>query len=326
MVLGDKSCRSWLAEHGSKASEVLKREITTDRQHLQGLEFTSGPNADVLLCATDENRLIGFPVHGAYVALHSPVIAEILGATSIDEELQQQQLRRLPLLDDNYSLYSAATIRAAVGHLYRSFPQTACKSSATTSIQIDLDTLSMQATCLSLYHKYGMVNMNAQQQYLEKPLETFLSQTSSDNLSDILEFASDAEASDCSGILKTCEAYLARHSQAHGWQQAILSSKLSRASISRIYEHVIKKQRQDMQAMQTVHADENQRRQDVETAAQVAQQRLTMETQVLCKSLFYHGMRCPRCNGGMKLSKKKNVMHASPNSTCRWPRFDASVQ
>ena len=71
----------------------------------------------------------------------------------------------------------------------------------------------MQATCLSLYHKYGMVNMlNTQQDNLEKPLETFLSKTSSDSLVDILEFANDAEANSCLVILKTCESYFARHS------------------------------------------------------------------------------------------------------------------
>ena len=78
--------------------------------------------------------------------------------------------------------------------------------------------------------------------------------------------------------------------------------------------------------MRTMHEEEIQRQQDFKSDMKVAHENHTWETQVLCKDLFYQGMQCPRCDGGLKLSKKKNVMHASPNSTCKWPRFDASVQ
>ena len=94
-------------------------------------------------------------------------------------------------------------------------------------MELTFQMLPTQADCLKLYYKYGMVNMMvAHEKQLELPFESLLAHSSFESASDILEFASSAEETNCLVVLRTCEAFMARFSGTIAWQHSLLNSKL----------------------------------------------------------------------------------------------------
>ena len=289
-----------LAHHEQKAGELLKGAVTREYEHLEGLMPSCAATTDVVLCATDGESLVGFPVHKDYISLHSPVISQLLEV--LEKGHKGDASLRLPLLNEKYSLYSASTMRAAVGYLYKYFPETDPKCRATPALGLSLQMLPTQADCLRLYHKYGMINMLvAHEKRLESPLKTLLAQSSFGSVFDILEFANSAEETDCLVVSTACEAFMARCSGTLGWQHSLLISKLSRASIIRVYGQVVAGHKQDKQALEaSLHTS-------------------VVEAEKFSKATFNPQMCCPRCGNGMRRSKAKNIVHQT-HGTCRWPR------
>lgn len=290
--------------------ELVARECREDRQHLRYLDPTFVSKVNVVLCVSDDDSVVGFPVHNDIISAYSPVLCRVLedlqqDATSV---LQQQQTPiRLPMVDDSYS-----TVQAILCKIYSAFTHTEGSKRASPEQSASLDIPQTHADLLRFYRKYGMTTMlEAAEDRLRCAVETRITCCQS-NLhpysqthTDILEFISVAEECGSLPSLHLCEAFVATKFWVFARHQEDLSTKLSGASMRRVYQGIIQTDKLSMQAM-----DE-------------ALDRSTFEAEKLLHNLHgfcQHGMTCPRCNQPMELSKKRNGLHQDRNSHCKWPR------
>ena len=289
------------------SDELAARGYREDRQHLRCLDPTFASKVNVVLCVSVDDNVVGFPVHNDIISAYSPVLCRVLEDLQQDATnvLQQQQAPiRLPMVDDSYS-----TVQASLSQMYSAFTHTEGSKQASPEQSASPDTPQTHADHLRFYRKYGMTTMlKAAEARLKCAVEACFTccrnalYPYSQTHTEILDFINVAEEGGSLPSLYLCEAFVATYFEVFASHCEELSSKLSSASMCRVYQGIMKTDEMDMQAMDT------------------ALDRSTAEAQKLLYTLCQHGMTCPRCDEPMELSKKGNGVHKNRNSPCKWPR------
>lgn len=299
----------WFSRHPRQARELA--DVTTCRDHLQGLDSTFALKADVVLCVNaGNNSLIVFPVHREIISAQSPVILQLLQimeAQRSNGDSEQQPLR-IPLLKDTDNLYSDSAMRAAVTCLYSQ------GSGGSQPRGLSVDLLPTQAECMRLFHQYGMdLPLMALDSHLKGPLEQLvkkhITECGNCHLDEFLKFAIDAEVCRCMSVLKVCEAFITFKCLDHQTTlRYAVGCGLPQASTVRVHEALY-------EALTRSH---RQTEQDMMVALRTS----AIEAQSQCNDSYYPGMCCVRCDRTMRLSKNKNVVHKGSKCPpdCRYPR------
>lgn len=209
-------------------------ELQEDVQHLAKQPQILVSSVDLLLVVQQGTNSLGFPVHKAVIALHSPVLAQILDDLSKEESRHDDGLLRLPMPDD-----SCSAIRLALAYMYHpQGPDTPPPNVFDTSDLVDRSAL------LQLCHKYEMVKITM---LLEadvlKPLYTMLEDSPEGDdysyplVQKVLAFMAIAEVCELTGALVVCEAFLIAHFKSGDKEHQLIQAELSASSMSRIAEY-----------------------------------------------------------------------------------------
>lgn len=250
-----------------------------DVEHLQSLDPSFVSQVDLVLCAQDGSSKIGFPVHTAVIASHSPVLSRIL--KDLRETGNKQQPLRLPMVDDDCS-----ALRDVLACVYGRLPRVDSQQGALTvsdpTVCLDsLETIQAYGKKMRLAYKYGMLGILQEQETSLMPaLYTLVSPMSSDALvytqreALVLETAIFAEDCKCARILAVSEAFIVKHFKYLAPEFAV-SSRLSAASLLRV-----------AQGVSIVGADTISKLQEALADSQT-------EARVFSRSRYEKGMICP---------------------------------
>ena len=273
-----------------------------DRAHLQGLDTTFAGNVNLILCAKDQERVIGFPVHKDIISAHSPVLCQIMGELTTSCSNPQQ----LPMVDD-----SCSAIRDILARIYGAFGHTSKQSVPSVACSFSSKHWSVTANTLRLCHKYAMIKLeSALEESLVQPLTQYLRRwpsTQQHNM--VLEIASVAEECNRNSLLVLCEAYVVKYF-AYYESKPNAMSKLSSASMFRISSGLSR------------HHPETMRAVNKALAASV--------TEAKYSSRKYCGTTCPRCRETVvqlaKNADHRHIKHKHHPVSCTWPETHSFQQ
>ena len=285
---------------------LLDADYKQDVHHLTALKPSFASEVDVVLCAFDGDRVVGFPVHKAVISQYSPVLSQALqDLFETSRPDKAQHLQRLPMIDDDCS-----AIRSMLACVYGCCTYTgtprACKSAPKVSLA-DSKMIPIHANKMRLPHKYSMTQILVAQEKSLLPALEHLADTPSparfgQQHALILETAIVAEACRTPQLLAVCEAFVVQNFEAYTKKGPAQISKLSKASLIRI--------------AQTMDSALSETQEALELSAS--------EAQKFIKANFEPGMTCPRCNRQLSLSKKQNIIHQY--RSCTWPTDSSDIE
>ena len=89
--------------------------LKEDLQHLQGLPPLFRDAFDTVLCVAEQDDMIGFPVHRAIIAAHSPILHNVLLDLDTSDAQQQALLKQcqIPTMEDD-----CTAVRAILACMY----------------------------------------------------------------------------------------------------------------------------------------------------------------------------------------------------------------
>lgn len=274
-------------------------DFLEDVQHLQDLDPSFVSQVDLVVCAQDDSRVIGFPVHSHVISSHSPILSQVL--RDLNETGTKQRPIRLPMVDDDCSAVRE-TLVCVYGRLPRAHSQQAV--SPPTVLLHNLETVQVYAKKRRLAYKYGMLDiLQDQEKALVPTLDTLVTQgflfMYNQQQAMVLETAIVADDCKCAQVLSVCEALIAKHFDDYSTQEGPTLSRMSSASLLRVAQGV---SLVGAATMSTLHKALG-----------------GLEAEAVKGCTLRGRMICPRCNKRLDLSKKRNVVHLNRSSRCRWP-------
>lgn len=176
------------------------------------------PTVDLILLGREGKRFVGFPVHGAVIAVHSPILDRAVHDLYDDKASQLTQLPRLPMTED-----SCPAIRAALAGMYH------CHAPSENDSRHSMEVDDIVASCelLELCHKYDMDSIMRQHEaMLLDPLYRHLNKMQSPStltnvkkmavlLPTVTTMIVIVEKCGLKALLTICEAFMIVHFEIH---------------------------------------------------------------------------------------------------------------